>query len=177
MIFIAAAFKGLPKMEDLLTAYEKNMEPICQMVAANPSLAANLKNSLKLILGDREEIFDHSQEISSSHEQIRKVLSLVNPRLKPLLISPFLSESSIIAYAKQLLDFWSHDVSAILSQVNIPVLLLAGEFDDISSSEISRRVAGLLPQAIYSEIPHGTHYIHYDNHEMINVLVREFMQK
>jgi nucleoside-diphosphate-sugar epimerase/pimeloyl-ACP methyl ester carboxylesterase len=177
MIFIAAAFKGLPKMEDLLTPYEQNMDPICRMVGENPRLAANLKNSLKLILADRSETFDPNQEMSNSQAQIRKVLSVVDPRLKPLLIAPFLSEASIVAYANQLLDFWSHDVSAIIPQVQIPVLLLAGEFDDIASSEISRRVAGLLPQAIYSEIPHGTHYLHYDNHEVINDRIREFIQK
>jgi nucleoside-diphosphate-sugar epimerase/pimeloyl-ACP methyl ester carboxylesterase len=176
MVFLTGAFKGHKGMETLNTKYESHMEPLCRMVAANPDLAGSLIETLKSVLVGRAKVPEASAEGNQeeSRARILDVLTLVNKNLKPLVIEPFLTEQSVVSYARQLIDFWEHDVAGILGTVAVPVLFIAGELDNIASPAISRAVSGKVPESVYLEIKGGSHYPHHDNHELLNEILESF---
>jgi hypothetical protein len=134
MTFLTGAFKGVKGTEHTQTKYEIHMEPLCQMVDRNPAIAGSLLESLKMLLAGKKETFTHDDP----KQGVSEVLSLISKRLKPLVIEPFLNETSVVCYARQLLDFWSHDVSHLTSKIHVPTLFLTGEHDQIASSQVQR---------------------------------------
>ena len=175
MVFLTGAFKGHKGMESLSTQYETYMEPLCRLVAARPEMAGSLIEKLKsVLLGQSGK--GPGDEQDESRRNIDNILGLVNKNLKPLVIEPFLTEQSVISYARQLIDFWEHDVSGILGAVDVPVLVIAGQHDNIASPEISRAVARLIPQATFLEILGGSHYPHFDNHELLDEILELFFR-
>lgn len=51
-----------------------------------------------------------------------------------------------------------HDAEDLLPRVTVPTLVTAGERDFITPPKVARRTASLIPDAVYFEIPGGTHY-------------------
>jgi nucleoside-diphosphate-sugar epimerase/pimeloyl-ACP methyl ester carboxylesterase len=174
MVFVTAAFKGHKGMEDLNTRYESCMEPLCRMVAGDPKLAGSMIETLKGVLSGKPPELTGGE--GESRERILEILSLVNRNIKALVIEPFLTERSVVSYARQLLDFWGHDVSGILGSVNVPVLFIAGELDNIASPRISEAVARQVPGSRYLEIKGGSHYPHFDNHELLNEILEAYLE-
>jgi len=169
MVFVTGAFKGTPGSEDLATTYERNMEPLCQMVDDDPSCVPALIDTLRAIMVGKSGSTE-----GEVNRRVTENLSLINRSLQSLVIEPFLTENSVISYARQLLDFWKHDVSDKLASIKAPTLVVAGEHDNIASSEISRLISSKIPGSAYVEIRSGTHYPHYDNHELLCGMIDNF---
>ncbi len=178
MVFIAGAFKGLPCVDHYQTKYEINMEPICKLVDEHPGSARSLLNSLKsIIVGKSAEECSLTIDDPDSHQRIAEILSLVSRRIKTLVLEPFLNKNSIVNYARQLLDFWGHDVSHILPTIDRPVLFISGEYDNIASPQASKEVSKLVPGSKYLEIRGGSHYVHYENHELLIDIIEKFLKE
>jgi|GEM_PF-1639722 len=176
MTFLTGAFKGTAGTQSADTLYEKSMEPLCRLVAANPEVAGSLLEYLKAVLTGKSIAFG-TDSLSDSKRYVSDVLSLINKNLKPLVIEPFLNEKSVVCYARQLLDFWSYDISDLAKNVRIPTLFITSELDTIASSASSDAVHQLIPNSIYVEIQGATHYPHYEQPELLLDLLSFFIQK
>lgn len=173
MVFTAASFKGLPQHKALETTYEKNLEPLLETIEKFPGESEVVLEYLKGILLAQDKRARSMEELSSlSHAELQKALSAVNVSLQDMVLEPF-HASNVLAYARQMRDFWKYDFLSSLKMVSIPVLLLGGDCDQIASQPLAKTVAAMIPQAQYLEVQGGTHYLQYDHWDLLAQAVHE----
>lgn len=174
MVFLNSAFKCFSTPDELTTEYERNLEPLFRLLDRTPATAGVIMKSLqKCATG---EAMPSAAEMNDE-EIATRVLSLINSDLLPEVVSPFQSESGTVNYARQVLDFYSQDVSAYAAKVRVPVLLVGAEYDKIASSAISREFAKLFPEGRYVEAKGATHYCLYDRPEFLSHLIEDFFDR
>jgi pimeloyl-ACP methyl ester carboxylesterase len=168
MVSVAASFKGLPQHKALETAYEKNLESLLETIEKYPETADMVLEYLKgILLGQNKRARTLEELASISEKDLQEALSSVNVSLQELVLQPFCAASAVVAYARQMRDFWKHDYLPVLSRVQVPVLFLGGDCDRIASQAIAKVVSAAIPQAKYMEIKGGTHYIHYEQWDLL----------
>lgn len=161
MTFLGATFKNVPGQAQLDTDYEHGLEPLLKMVHDRPQLAGRLKEALRgvLLAGQSDEP------------------GFPSPDLKEAVMGPFASDEDVVDYARQILQFWDHDVSVILQNVRVPVLFVTGEHDRIASPRMAQAGADLIPGAGYVEVKGGSHYLQYEQSSLIASLVDQFLRE
>jgi pimeloyl-ACP methyl ester carboxylesterase len=167
MVFVAASFKGLRQHRSLETEYEKHLESLLEAIEKYPETADVALEYLKGTLlpqGNQARSSDVGAAMSDC--ELQQALSAVNVSLQELVLHPF-HASSVVAYAKQMREFWNHDVVTALDKVKVPVLFVGGDCDRIASQAIAKLVAGMMPKAKYLEIKGGSHYLHYDRWDLL----------
>ena len=167
MVFVAASFKGLGQHKALETDYEKNLEPLLEAIGKYPETANVVLEYLKgILLAQGKQPRSMDELAAMSDLDLQQALSAVNVSLQELVLHPF-HEANVVAYARQMCEFWKHDFAAALDKVRVPVLFVGGDCDRIASQAIAKIVAGMMPKAKYLEIKGGTHYIHYDQWNLL----------
>ncbi len=167
MLFVAGSFKGLPRYKKLETEYEKNLEPLLEAIEKYPETADVVLGYLKgILLAQDKQIRSMDELAAMSDSDLRQALSAVNVSLQELVLHPFYA-ANVVAYARQMGDFWRHEFIAALDKVDVPVLFVGGDCDRVASQDLARFVAGMMPKARYLEIKGGTHYIHYDQWKLL----------
>jgi pimeloyl-ACP methyl ester carboxylesterase len=104
---------------------------------------------------------------STSDDFAQTVLGLVNAELKRDVLAPFQDEETTMAYARQLIEFVAYDALADAARVRIPVLLIASEYDKISSPGMSHLATAMLPNARCIQLRGASHYSLYDRAETV----------
>jgi pimeloyl-ACP methyl ester carboxylesterase len=177
MVFIAPSFKGPPQFARLETSYESGLEPLLRTVEQNPHTATLLLDALQRVVlaqgmvpGNGEDYHTHKGP------ELGLFLSSVNSSLQELVLQPFSSEEAVLAYARQLRDFWSYDFLAASSGIRVPVLFAAGEYDRIASPRIAQAVAKCFSGATFLEFKGGSHYLHYEQWDALAYIIGEFSQ-
>ncbi len=177
MVFVAASFKGLQQYKDLETEYEKSLESLLEAVEKYPETADVVLEYLKGILLSQSSQKRSIDELAAiSDDELQQELSAVNISLQELVLYPF-HGANVVAYARQMSDFWKHDFVAELDRVRIPVLFVGGDCDRIASQAIAKAIAGMMPQGKYLEVHGGSHYIQYDRWDLLAELVRQVVNQ
>jgi thioester reductase-like protein/pimeloyl-ACP methyl ester carboxylesterase len=177
LIFLTPAFKGVSQFKGD-TQYEKNMQPLCSLVDRRPEAASSLMQSMSAYFADKsEDLDDFDVTEMDAHEGIKNVLGLVDRNLRPLLMAPFVSEKSIVNYSRQLLQFWSHDISQYINKIEQPILLLTGSHDHIASPDLAVAVTKQFKTSIGYEISGGSHYIHKEHEKLVSDMITGFIEE
>jgi pimeloyl-ACP methyl ester carboxylesterase len=167
MLFVAGSFKGLPQHKLLETEYEKNLESLLEAIEKYPETAEVVLEYLKgALLGQGKQARSVEELATISDRDLQQALSGVNVSLQNLVLHPF-HAANVVAYAKQMRDFWMHDFVAALNKITVPVVFVGGDCDRIASQAIAKLMAGMIPKAKYLEVKGGTHYIHYDQWNLL----------
>ncbi len=178
MTFLTGTFKNFQNRRDLETSYEKDLEPLFDMVRRMPHLAGPLKDTLKgALLAQKSEASQPGPGGADAHKRALALLSAVSEGLRPLVVEPFATEQSVRNYAEQILDFRGHDVAPLLPHVRVPVLSVGGECDRVASPRMARAVAALIPGARHVEVCGGSHYMHYEKPALVAEVVNAFLER
>ena len=176
MVFVAASFKGLQQHKALETEYEKNLEPLLEAIEKYPETADVVLEYLKgILLAQSRQACSIDELAAMSERDLQQALSAINMSLQELVLHPF-HAANVVAYARQMCDFWKHDFVAGLDKVRTPVLFVGGDCDRIASQAIAKAIAGMMPQARYLEIKGGTHYIHYDQWDLLAEIAEQILK-
>ncbi|AKJ29034.1 alpha/beta fold hydrolase [Caldimonas brevitalea] len=173
LICLTPSFKGVAG-EDMDTDYEKKMEPLCRAVDRNPALTKLVQE----FMGHFFAGVDITSETKDDklNANVRGVMGMVNRNIRPLLVAPFVAEASILNYARQLLQFWAHDISPLYDKVDKPIMLLSGERDNIADPRLAHRVLGRFKQFVGFQVIGGSHYIHKDNSHSVKRMLDAFIE-
>lgn len=178
MTFLGATFKNAERLKGFETSYERTLEPLFALVNDNPGLAGLLADSLKVVLLEQANPPTGSNsQPQDAREQFLQTLRPVNASLQQFVMEPFSDQGSVVNYARQLLDFWGHDVTAFLPQIKAPVLFISGECDKIASPGIAKSLNRIMPAAKYLEVKGGSHYLHYEKYALMAHLINKFMKQ
>lgn len=142
-------FKTIPGLERAETEFEKSLFELCSAVVKEHDLAPLVMDSIRTLLGGGVARFAQTQA------------STTDPRLAALIVEPFLSPQTTLRYARQVVSYMSSDISATLDAVQQPVLVVAGQHDQVSSPAMAAAVAGRLARGAFLEVPGGSHYCLY----------------
>lgn len=173
MVFLNSSFKCPGSPEEFDTDYERNLEPLCRLLDRRPEMAASVRATLLSRTAD--PALDALDE-ADSERVAADVLSMMNADLRQHVLAPFRSESALVNYSRQLIDFWSHDARAGAEAVRAPVLLISAEYDKIASPEMSHAAAQQFPTARHVGVRGATHYCLYDRPELIAELIEDFFE-
>lgn len=173
MVFLNTTFKCNGSPEELDSPYEQNVASLCHMLVRKPAMAASvMKTFQSRIEADEVDVLQ-----GSDPEQVSvTVLSQMNSHLRSCVVAPFKTEETTLNYAHQLIDFWSSDVRSKAAEVNVPVLLMAAEYDQVATPAASSEAANLFPHARHLLLKGATHYFLYDRPEFVAGLLTKFFK-
>lgn len=174
MIFLSGAFKGCNGSQQLDTPYEQNLESLFRMLDRRPGIAASIMSSVRHLAAKQE--LTNPDEMDGAKLAV-STLEQTNDQLLPHLLTEFQTEATTLNYARQILDFWSHDYSARAAAIDVPVLFLNGEYDRIASPESAKNFAQRLPRSHYIQLQGATHYCIYDCPALVAELIDNFLQQ
>lgn len=173
LVFLNTQFKCAGTAKELVTSYERNIDPMFRGLEKNPGLAGSVMSSLQLNLSGGKldlSVQDDSQKLAV------EVLSRMNQNLKAHVMRPFESEAATLNYARQVVDFWDYDSLAQASQVQAPVLFMTVEYDKIALPAMSKHAVKLFPKARLVEVQGASHYCLYDRPEFVAGMMEEFFE-
>ena len=174
LICLTPSFKGTAG-ESMDTNYEKSMEPICRAVDRNPAQARLVQEFMGSFFAGADTSDD--KRGGGLGQNVRNVLGMVNRNVRPLLVAPFVAESSIVHYSRQLLQFWAHDISALYDLVDAPIMVLSGERDDIADPRLAQKVVGKFANSVGFQVIGGSHYIHKEHSRSVKRMLDAFLEK
>jgi pimeloyl-ACP methyl ester carboxylesterase len=171
MVFLNSTFKCDGSPEELNSPYEQNVESLLRMLVKKPAMATMVKKTFQEPAETNEiELL----ECVDGEEASVSVLSLMNAHLRANVLAPFKTEQTTLNYAHQLIDFWSRDVRPQASEVPVPVLLIAAEYDQVATPAGSKAACDLFPNARYLYVRGATHYCLYDRPEFLGGVLKDF---
>lgn len=163
MVFLNAAFKHTGDRPDLSTPYERDLEAICRTVDQRPDAAARVRQVFGLSgFGQAVAGADGAMPPASLIASVRR---------------PFISDSSLVAYARQHLDFWERDSTGNAADVTIPILFIAAEHDEVVSRAAVRDAARRFPTARYEEIAGASHYALFEEADLVATMIENFVRQ
>ncbi|MFE7242349.1 alpha/beta fold hydrolase [Streptomyces sp. NPDC057580] len=163
MVFLNGSFKQLGRSDGLDTPYERDLEFLCTTLAAQPYLVGRLMSLFGAAPADEDGTDPDT------------VLRQVVPALRAEVRAPFATGPTLLRYAAQLLDLWSHDPLAGAAELRVPVLSLGGEYDDIASPERLRDAVRTFPDARHVRLPGATHYLLHERAQEVSELIGDFL--
>ena len=171
MVFLSGSFKHPSRPPELDTPYERNLEAMLTAIVRQPSLAERLRIVLaQTAFGD--ECFDRM----GSDEFALRALTGVPAGLERDVRRPFRDAATLIAYARQHLEFWSHDETAMASEIGVPTLGLAGEHDRIVSPAGFRAALARFPTSRFETIGGATHYCFHERPDAVAAWIEEWIE-
>ncbi|MFI7011241.1 alpha/beta fold hydrolase [Streptomyces sp. NPDC050145] len=169
MVFLHGSFRhtGDAAGREPDTPYERNLEELCRAVTSRPSLAGRLRT---LFTGVPAPLPDDAPP----HRAAEEVLARPARALDTELLRPFGDDAVLVAYARQLLDYWADDALADAGDVDVPVLCVGAEFDRIASPERLALAAGRFPRARHELLAGATHHSMYDRPAEVAAVLTDF---
>ena len=173
VVCLTPSFKGT-KGEDLDTQYEMSMEPICRAVDRAPKNAKLVQEFMGSFFGGADT--SNEERGGDLSQNVTDILNMVNRNVRPLLVAPFVAESSILNYSRQLLEFWQHDISKLYSTLEVPIMILSGERDNIADPRLAQKVGRNFVNSVGFQIIGGSHYIHKENSHSVKRMLDAFIE-
>lgn len=173
MVFLNGSFKHPGSPPELDTAYERNLESLCRVLARRPETAGSMMKAL------RSQVIDADPERldqTDAAQLAADMLSMMSLNLREHVLSPFRTEETLSNYSRQLLDFMAYDATAGARRVRAPVLLVSSEYDKIASPEMSGMAVEHFPDARHVQVRGASHYCLYDRPELLADLIEIFLQ-
>jgi len=174
MVFLMGAFKPFEGRQDLNTEYERTLEPICQILARRPEAAASVISSLQASVATQAP---DGWEAMEPEPLGNAVLGMMSRDLATCVMAPFRDGATVVRYAHQLLDFWSHQVERRAPEVKAPVLFVGAERDRIASPRMSQEVARRFPAGRCVQLLGATHYAFHDRPALVAELMETFFEE
>jgi len=173
MVLVAASLKGLVQHKTLETDYEKNLEPLLETVEKYPETADVVLEYLKgILLAQNKQTRSNEELAAMTDADIKEALAAVNVNLREMVLHPF-HAANIVAYAKQMRDFWQYDILPAVGRIETPVVFVGGDSDRIASQAIVKAVAAMIPGARFLEIKGGSHYLQFEEWDLLAQVVRD----
>lgn len=164
MVFLSGTY-GDPSTE---TDYQKRLGKVFELLERSPGMAKAVRG----ILTDSTAVAAGLSEQAGDFAQDPEVLARADPSLHSALVAPYRSDESILAYVKQIRDFWSRSLDA---GVSAPTLVVGAELDRVALSRLGLEFAQSLPRGRFVEMPGATHYCMYDRPDEVADLIRDFL--
>lgn len=172
LILLHGAFRHAEWPKEYNSSYENNLDVLCNALVRQPHMASRL---MQIFLPDVSQDNSELYEEKDQNLLAQKIMSLPHLELLEEVRQPFINPETLTRYAKQLVDFWSHNEIPNARNVQVPVLCLGAEYDQIVSLRGLKTAVEKIPFVKYKEISGATHYSMYERPHLIANLICEFL--
>ncbi len=166
LVLTNGTFTRIPGLEAHETQFEQTLWELCRAVVQTPALATMMQSAMRTLLGGHAAAGAPTRGGSAG---------TADAALQALIAEPFQTPESTLRYARQVVNYLSHDITPALAELEMPVLVLSGEQDRVSSPVMARAVAARMPRARFAQIPSGTHYCLYERREDSARAIEDFL--
>lgn len=105
----------------------------------------------------------------------------IDPRtVRPEDVEPYFQHVAHIdfpMFAKMLTLAGEHTAEDLLPQIDVPVLIVAGDKDSFTPPELSHRMAEVIPKAELMMLSGGTHVAPLEQHELVSLRIEKFLSE
>jgi pimeloyl-ACP methyl ester carboxylesterase len=104
----------------------------------------------------------------------------LDPSLSVEDVKPYLQHMKGLDFpmiVKMLTAAGEHSAEDILSEIKVPVLIVAGERDTFTPAFLAEKMAKVIPNAELLVVKNGTHAVPIEQHEIIDDTVRRFLRE
>lgn len=161
LTMLAADFRYDGRDPELDGRYERNLAAVCRALLDRPALA------------DRLVTLFTTTDDQPGQSSADAVLARPDPELAREIRRPFASGTALLAYARQLVEFWAHD--ELRPTGEIPTLFLIGDRDEIVAPAAERAAAANFPGALHGEFALGSHYLMYEQPQLVADVIADFL--
>ena len=109
-----------------------------------------------------------------------KALGVVGPTLDDAVFSDLVKDFIRLdfrVYNRIMAGLDEHDAESALADVQVPVLIMAGDRDPMTPHRVSQRMHQLLPTSELVILPRGTHYVPVECPDVINRHIEGFLAR
>ncbi len=103
----------------------------------------------------------------------------IDPRtVRPEDVEPYFHHVAHIdfpMFAKMLALAGEHSAEDLLPDIDVPVLVIAGDHDSFTPPELSKRMCEIIPKAELVMLPGGTHVAPLEQHELVALRIEKFL--
>ncbi len=80
-------------------------------------------------------------------------------------------------FVRMLESAGEHSAEDLLPEIDVPVLVIAGDHDSFTPPELSEHMAKSLPQGELVMLPGGTHVAPLEQHELVHLRIEKFLEQ
>lgn len=153
------------------TPYEVDFQALFDDLEQRPSNATLIATALN----SRADESEADDMIDAHADESEAVLATMNRKLRKPVLKPFRDANSTVRFARQMTDFWDHDLNDVAGQIDVPILCFTSEYDRIASPEASKWAQRLFPRARLLHAPGATHYFLYDRWDVVAHMIEWFV--
>lgn len=175
-------FEPLDSGPGLQTPFDKYIASLGKFVLENSEAFLKQKN-IPVILSKifsfdfQAKVLNPSNREEPDQETALKIMEMPSAEIKPFLIEPFLNQKKFLNYARLILDLHQHDISGILPDIDIPVLVISSERDIITYPASARKALEKLKYSTYIFLKGASHWVLWERSREINPLILKHIQK
>ncbi len=170
LVVLSGSFKHPGRAPELDTAYERNLEAMLQAIARQPALA----DRLRIVLA-RTASGDADLDRMDGDALALRALTGVPAGLERDVRHPFRDAAALAVYARQHLELWAHDETAMAAAIRVPTLGLSGEHDRVVSPAGARAAVARFPASRFELIAGTTHYCFHERPDAVAARIEEWV--
>lgn len=109
-----------------------------------------------------------------------KRLGVIGPTFDDALyaeLSTAFAELDLEPYFRSLKAAGEHDAERVLSAIEVPALVIAGDRDRMTPRELAQQMARRIPEAEIMVVPGGTHYVPVEYPELVSLRIERFWRR
>jgi pimeloyl-ACP methyl ester carboxylesterase len=88
-----------------------------------------------------------------------------------------IAELDVGLFLRTLVELGQRDQSELLGGLDVPVLLLAGENDPFTSTQLAKKMAETIPKSELLVVRDATHYLAAEHPELVNLRIEKFFHE
>lgn len=123
------------------------------------------------------KVLNPSSREESAREIALKILEMPSAEIKSFLVEPFLSQKKFFNYARLIMDLQAHDISGILPDIRVPVLVISSERDIVTYPETARKAVRKLKFSEYIFLKGADHWVLWNKFQEVNPIILKHIKK
>lgn len=164
------------------TPFDKYIDSLSTFIINNSSAFLKQKNIPVIIskifsFDFQKKVMSRSNREESAREIALKILEMPSTEIKPFLIEPFLNQKKFLNYARLVLDLHKHNISNILADIKVPVLVISSERDIITYPESAKKAVRKLKYSKHIFLKGASHWVLWDKPREINPIILKHIKK
>jgi pimeloyl-ACP methyl ester carboxylesterase len=168
-------FEPLDGNPGVQTPFDKYIASLGKFVLKNSDAFLRQKN-IPVILS-KIFSFDFQAKALDPSNREESAREMPSADIKPFLIEPFLKQKKFLNYARLILDLHQHNISGILPDIAVPVLVISSGRDIITYPASARKALEKLKYSTYIFLKGANHWVLWDRSREINPIILKHMQK
>lgn len=167
-IYIAGEFAPYEGSAPYHSKFRENIQLIAEIINKNPKMTDFY---MKIISGG---LFNHPLQ-TYTKENIAFIFDVVPAVYRDVLLAPFQTKDTMVRFLKMCIEYYQHDVTALLPKIQCPTLFIGAQYDRVAPYMQSQWAHEQVLQSKYYCVPAATHLMILERTDLVSQLIKQFL--